>query len=241
MTEREKGTEKGMETERGKGSGAGKVSSLTRQGSIRRTSLLDAAEAVLVAKGADAPLRAIAAEAGVRVGHLQHYFPSRADLIKAVLERALDRSLERLAETTGLRMVRDDPSAIGTRVGAGAGAAEPDAVVAVLLAEQDDPRLTRLYVEVWALAARDDDVAVVVREFYQKYVAHVEAFVRQGRPDWPGDLCRARAETFVALLEGAALLRSGIVGSRSAAMDAQLGLFAVQLLRDSGGQGEQGE
>ncbi|MFE0377703.1 TetR/AcrR family transcriptional regulator [Streptomyces inhibens] len=208
--------------------GAGKGSTLTRQGSIRRTSLLDAAEVVLVAKGADASLRAIAGEAGVRVGHLQHYFPTRADLIKAVLERALDRSLERLAETTGLRMVRDDPSAIGTPEGP----ANPDEVVAVVLAEQEDPQLVRLYVEVWALAARDDEIATVVREFYRKYVAHVEAFVQQGRPDWPGEFCRARAETFVALVEGAALMRSGIAGSRSAAMDAQLALFAVRLLRD---------
>lgn len=210
------------------GPGGRKASGLTRQGSARRASLLDAAEAVLVAEGADASLRAIAAEAGVRVGHLQHYFPARADLVKAVLERALDRSLERLAETTGLRTVRDDPSAIESA----GGPVDPGEVVAVLLAEQEDPQLVRLYVEVWALAARDEDIAVVVREFYRKYVAHVEAFVRQGRPDWPGAFCRARAETFVALVEGAALLRSGIAGSRSDAMDAQLAWCAVQLLRD---------
>ncbi|MFI1204583.1 TetR/AcrR family transcriptional regulator [Streptomyces sp. BHT-5-2] len=203
---------------------------LTRQGNLRRTSLLDAAESVLVAKGnADASLRAIAGEAGVRVGHLQHYFPTRADLIKAVLERALDRSLERLAETTGLRMSREDPTVIEVPEG---GRAEPAEVVAVVLAEQEDPQLVRLYVEVWALAARDDEIAAVVREFYLKYVAHVEAYVQQGRPEWSADFCRARAETFVALVEGAALMRSGIAGSRSGAMDEQLARQAVQLLRD---------
>ncbi|MFK0293345.1 TetR/AcrR family transcriptional regulator [Streptomyces sp. NPDC090442] len=203
---------------------------LTRQGSLRRTSLLDAAESVLVAKGnADASLRAIAGEAGVRVGHLQHYFPTRADLIKAVLERALDRSLERLAETTGLRLDPADPSVIEVTEGSRADAAE---VVAVVLAEQEDPQLVRLYVEVWALAARDEEIAAVVREFYRKYVAYVEAFVQQGRPEWSADLCRARAETFVALVEGAALMRSGIAGSRSGALDEQLARQAVGLLRD---------
>ncbi|EXU85597.1 TetR family transcriptional regulator [Streptomyces noursei PD-1] len=203
---------------------------MTRQGNLRRTSLLDAAESVLVAKGnADASLRAIAGEAGVRVGHLQHYFPTRADLIKAVLERALERSLDRLAETTGLRLGREDPSVIEVPEG---GRAEPAEVVAVVLAEQEDPQLVRLYVEVWALAARDDEIAAVVREFYRKYVAHVEAFVQQGRPEWSAELCRARAETFVALVEGAALMRSGIAGSRSGAMDTQLAQQAVQLLRD---------
>ncbi|MFB7634057.1 TetR/AcrR family transcriptional regulator [Streptomyces sp. NPDC056149] len=203
---------------------------LTRQGNLRRTSLLDAAESVLVAKGnADASLRAIAGEAGVRVGHLQHYFPTRADLIKAVLARALDRSLERLAETTGLRLDPADPSVIEVTEGSRADAAE---VVAVVLAEQEDPQLVRLYVEVWALAARDEEIAAVVREFYRQYVAHVEAFVQQGRPEWSADLCRARAETFVALVEGAALMRSGIAGSRSGALDEQLARQAVGLLRD---------
>lgn len=217
-----------MTEEEKKGPGVGKGAALTRQGSARRTSLLDAAETVLVANGADASLRAIAGEAGVRVGHLQHYFPTRAELIKAVLERALDRSLERLAETTGLRTARDDPSALEGP----AGAADPDEVVAVVLAEQEDPQLVRLYVEVWALAARDAEIAAVVREFYRKYVAQVAAFVRYGRPDWPAEFCRARAETFVALVEGAALLWSGIAGRRSAAMDEQLVWCAVQLLRD---------
>lgn len=185
---------------------------LTRRGGVRRTSLLDAAETVLVARGnADASLRAIADEAGVRVGHLQHYFPARADLVKAVLERALDRSLERLAAATGPRT-------------------DPAEVVAAVLAEQEDPRLVRLYVEVWALAARDDDVAAVVRAFYRTYTGHVAAFLRQVRPDRTAAFCRARAETFVALIEGAALMRSGITGTRSEATDAQLAEQAVGLL-----------
>ncbi|GAA0432713.1 TetR/AcrR family transcriptional regulator [Streptomyces luteireticuli] len=187
---------------------------LTRRGDARRASLLDAAETVLVARGnADASLRAIAEEAGVRVGHLQHYFPARADLVKTVLERALNRSLERLAAATGPR-------------------ADPADVVAVVLAEQEDPRLVRLYVEIWALAARDDDVAEVVRAFYRTYVAQVEAFLRQMRPERTAAHCRARAETFVALVEGAALMRSGIAGRRSEETDARITEQAVRLLRD---------
>jgi AcrR family transcriptional regulator len=208
---------------------AGGKPQLTRQGSIRRTSLLDAAETVLVAKGnASASLRTIADAAGVRIGHLQHYFPTRADLVKAVLERALDRSLERLADATGVRVSPDDPSDIRPP----RGRADTADVVGVVLAEQDDPRLVRLYVEVWALAARDDDTARVVREFYRKYVTHVAALVQLNRPEWPADVCRARAETFVALVEGAALLRSGIAGTRSAAMDDELARQAVRLLSE---------
>ncbi|MGK5642343.1 TetR/AcrR family transcriptional regulator [Streptomyces sp. URMC 126] len=193
---------------------------LTRQGSARRASLLDAAEAVLVAKGnADASLRAVAAEAGVRLGHLQHYFPTRADLVRAVLERALDRSLERL---TG-------PAGLGGPDGPGP---DPAEAVAVVLAEQEDPHLVRLFVEIWALAARDEAIAEAVRAFYRRYADHVTAYVRTLRPDWPAERCRGRAETFVALAEGASLLRSGIAGHRSAATDAHLVEAAIRLLRD---------
>ncbi len=200
---------------------------LTPQGSARRASLLDAAEAVLVAQGnREASLRAIAAEAGVRIGHLQHYFPTRADLVKAMLERALDRSLQRLEEVTGLRVSSDHPTAIHV----------PDALrdatdlVTAVLADQDDPHLVRLYVEVWGMAAREPEIASVVREFYGRYVGHVEAFVRHRRPGWAPEVCRARAETFVALVEGAALMRTGVTGHRSPETDRELVRCAAALL-----------
>jgi AcrR family transcriptional regulator len=46
--------------------------------------LLDAAAAVFVASGVDAPVRDIAAKAGVGVGTIYRHFPTRADLIIAV-------------------------------------------------------------------------------------------------------------------------------------------------------------
>jgi AcrR family transcriptional regulator len=47
-------------------------------------SLLDAAAAVFVASGVDAPVRDIASRAGVGVGTIYRHFPTRADLIVAV-------------------------------------------------------------------------------------------------------------------------------------------------------------
>lgn len=46
--------------------------------------LLDAAAAVFVASGVDAPIREIAAEAGVGLGTLYRHFPTRTDLVVAV-------------------------------------------------------------------------------------------------------------------------------------------------------------
>lgn len=54
------------------------------------TALLKAAKAVFAEAGLDAPVRDIAARAGVGVGTLYRHFPRRPDLIAAVFRRELD-------------------------------------------------------------------------------------------------------------------------------------------------------
>lgn len=179
------------------------------KGAIRAAALLDAAEQVLTTQGnANAAMRDFAAAAGVRVGHLQHYYPTRADLIRAVMARALTRSLDRLAAVT------DTPQTVSRE--------ESEQLIRILLGEQDDPATVRLYVEVWALSAADDEVSVVVRDFYSQYIAHVERIVACAQPDLDGTACTAAAQTIVSLLEGSAVLRSGIAGRKSENSDRAL-------------------
>ena len=52
--------------------------------------LLDAATAVFLAAGVDAPVRAIADRAGVGIGTVYRHFPRRADLIAAVFRHEVD-------------------------------------------------------------------------------------------------------------------------------------------------------
>lgn len=65
--------------------------------------LLDAAAAVFVASGVDAPVREIAAKAGVGIGTIYRHFPSRADLVVAVyrhqVEACADAGPRLLAES----------------------------------------------------------------------------------------------------------------------------------------------
>jgi AcrR family transcriptional regulator len=56
--------------------------------------LLDAAAAVFVAEGVEAPMRTIAARAGVGVGTVYRHFPTRADLIVAVYRHQVDACAE---------------------------------------------------------------------------------------------------------------------------------------------------
>ncbi|AQT79616.1 TetR family transcriptional regulator [Mycolicibacterium litorale] len=57
-------------------------------------SLLDAAAASFVASGVDAPVREIAARAGVGVGTIYRHFPTRADLITAVYRHQVEACAE---------------------------------------------------------------------------------------------------------------------------------------------------
>ncbi len=64
--------------------------------------LLRAAMAAFTESGVDAPVRAIAARAGVGVGTVYRHFPQRSDLIKAIIRREVDACVEaasRLAAT----------------------------------------------------------------------------------------------------------------------------------------------
>ncbi|MFJ6777722.1 TetR/AcrR family transcriptional regulator [Streptomyces yangpuensis] len=191
----------------------------TPKGHQRRTALLDAAEHILgSAGGAELTMRAVADAAGVRLGHLQYYFPSRSDLLAATLERILAASLTRVAA----------PAAAGDAAG------DPAAVLDVLLGDHDDPSLVRLFTEVWAMAAHDADAAAAVRAFYAAYAGHVARFVRDRSPRPDPGVALARAEVFVMLMEGAALFRSGVAGSASPATDAVLRHTLLGLLAPPG-------
>jgi AcrR family transcriptional regulator len=57
-------------------------------------SLLDAAAAVFVTSGVDAPTREIAARAGVGIGTIYRHFPTRADLVVAVYRHQVEACVE---------------------------------------------------------------------------------------------------------------------------------------------------
>src|SRR5919197_1220743 len=61
--------------------------------------LLDAAASVFVPSGVNAPVRDIAAEAGVGMGTIYRHFPTRAALVVAVFRHQLD-ALATAATTT---------------------------------------------------------------------------------------------------------------------------------------------
>jgi AcrR family transcriptional regulator len=75
--------------------GAGRAARSKRADARRnQETLLDAAAAVFVASGVEAPVRDIAAKAGVGVGTIYRHFPTRADLIIAVYQHQVEACAE---------------------------------------------------------------------------------------------------------------------------------------------------
>ncbi len=75
--------------------GAGRAAQSKRKDARRnKETLLDAAAAVFVRSGVEAPVRDIAAEAGVGLGTIYRHFPTRADLIIAVYRHQVDACAE---------------------------------------------------------------------------------------------------------------------------------------------------
>ncbi|GAA3273425.1 TetR/AcrR family transcriptional regulator [Paenarthrobacter aurescens] len=178
------------------------------KGALRKAALLDAAEQVLVTKGnANAAMRDFAAAAGVRIGHLQHYFPTRADLIRAVLERSLERSLQRLAEEARLDL--------GSSAGEPLTRDDSHRLLTALLHEHSALDDVKMHVEIWAMASADQQAAGALRNFYAQYAAHVGVVVRRGRPELPEAERHGVAAAVVSLFEGASVTRSSIAGLRT--------------------------
>lgn len=195
---------------------------MAAKGELRREALLEAAEHVLVTSGnANATMRNFAAASNVRIGHLQHYFPTRSDLMQAVLERVLQRSLTWMRETTGIDLESDKDAPI-TREQSGR-------IAASLMQQQNEPTTARLYVEIWAMAASDDAIAAVLRDFYGQYAQYVQLLVKRAQPGLETSAQQARANSVVALFEGAVIVSASFAGLWSPGTDNEI-LGAIQHL-----------
>ncbi|MFC9506251.1 TetR/AcrR family transcriptional regulator [Streptomyces sp. NPDC057002] len=79
----------------GSGEDEGRAAPSRRRDARRnKAALLDAAASVFVTSGVEAPVRDIAARAGVGVGTIYRHFPNRADLVIAVYRHQVDACAE---------------------------------------------------------------------------------------------------------------------------------------------------
>ncbi len=208
----------------------GRQRGLTAKGAARREHILDAAIAVLAQSGyAELSLRNVAEAVGMRLGNLQHYFPTKALLIAALLDRKFGHELDRIGRLFTPEAVAGVVAA--DHLDAAQGQAAIAEAVEILLAEQLDRDASIFFYDLWAMAAHDDQVAPVVKEFYERYLAAVAEALLIVSPAMSTGEARARGQVILAVLEGSSLFRSGIIGALDPAADEVL----RRLLRELAG------
>jgi AcrR family transcriptional regulator len=174
----------------------------TRRGDETRRRILAAAKAALIEKGpAGLTLRGVAARAGVSLGNLQFHHANVDALLTALLDAEMSKAIEATAQPGEGDVV--------------------DASISMLLAQHHDAELVKLFFSLWAFALDRPRVQRVLRRFYSRFIERVAEQLRGLRGRAGSDDAEQRAWLFIALLEGASVLRT-VAGKSGGAQEVAL-------------------
>jgi AcrR family transcriptional regulator len=191
------------------------------KGLERVESILEAATDTLVEEGhAGLTLRRVAQRAGLSVGNLQYYFPTKQDVVRALLSRYLEAATRR----------------VKARVEAGGSAPRERLRRALdaLLEDQESSRHCQLFAELWALAGRDSMVAEALAVFYAGFRTGVMELLHELAPNVTAVRRERQAALVVAFLEGLSLFRGGggLRGASVAGLEQELRELLEAVLGD---------
>jgi AcrR family transcriptional regulator len=176
----------------------------TPRGAARRDQILKAASDLLLDEGyAGFSVRGVAARAGVRLSHVQYYFPDPADIIAALLDRFVEQYSREViarfrtgADAAGLRLIR---------------------ALEWLLNDEAYRRDCAIFMmEVASAAVRNPKIAAALRRYYAVYLEAMATILWELNPKLTPGQRRQRGAQCIALIEGIAMTRQPL--GRDAAM-----------------------
>jgi TetR/AcrR family transcriptional regulator len=159
------------------------------RGVARVETILAAALAVLVDEGYESfTLRNISRRARITLSTLQHYYPSKEDLFRAVVDKTItdyDRTLaDRAAATDGTARAR------------------LEVIVDYLLQDLRRPQTSGFFLELWSRAFRDPYVNELMLRAYRHHRDMLRIAMAPLSPALPGRVAEQRAVIVAALIEG---------------------------------------
>jgi len=157
--------------------------------------IVEVARAVLMNKGyAQFSMRNVAAEAGMRLGHVQYYFPTRSDLVRALMHDTQQHYLAAYRECL-LKAPPDRHERF-------------KAFLEFNLCDVANPETRRFFTQMWALLdTMEAEAGSLLNEFYEMDIAAVSERVAELDPDCaPGEV-RRRATVLAAMIEGLVIVR----------------------------------
>lgn len=125
------------------------------KGRTRASDIIDAAIKVLIEQGYHhLSMRKAADAAGVRLGNLQHYYPTKEALVRAMLDRVIDGYLGRFER---IRRRGDDPRE------------EFRAIVESVFLDLGRRRTTVFFPELWSLSNHEPYITPLMDQMYGRY------------------------------------------------------------------------
>lgn len=158
----------------------------------RLATVLAEAEQMLIDEGfAALTMRGLAERCGMALGNLQYYFPSKSDLVAALVENIYQRHHHLLTNHTNI--TADPHQAM-------------EAVLRYILDDICKPEGSTLFWELWVLAARDEAANSAMTKFYQAEQNLIEQSIARLNPKLPTRMARLRAKAIMGMMEGSTLL-----------------------------------
>lgn len=167
------------------------------KGRQRAAEILAAARALLVEEGyAALTTRKVAQRVGIRLSNVQYYYPTKAELVRALFEQVV-------AAGTGALRQRMAAERLTPR----------QAMLLSLdnfLRSHHDLAEQRFLRELWALAAHDGEVAKVMDDFYLRWVEMTTRSLLLVNPRLGRRRAEKRALLIISLVDGLSLFHGAV-------------------------------
>jgi len=157
------------------------------KGERRIKIILEAAEQLLIDNGYhNFSMRKVATKAGVSVGNLQYYFPSKNDLLEALLDHVIQNYLDAFEQFRGQYTPKEQFVKI----------------IKAVIKDLNTKHTTVFFPELWSMANHEKYISEIMDKMYGKYRTFLAEVIRDINPDL--NLCQAqRLSIFMtASLEG---------------------------------------
>lgn len=167
------------------------ATNLTKKGQDTRERILSSARALLVGEGIEhLVLRDVAASCAMKLGNLQYYFPSREDLLYAIIQR------EARGDITAMEVVLasgDDPHAMLEKI------------IGSLLSRWLEGDGAAVYATLNLYQLHRQKFRDLYREIYADHHATFDNVIRMIKPELSPSERRLRVQLITALIDGALL------------------------------------
>ncbi len=155
--------------------------------------ILGSARQVLIQHGyASFTTRRVAEAAGISPGNLSYHFPSKNELIQALISNMLDEYLLNFEKEIN---IADKNLTIGL-----------DKLVEWLLDDAITESTARTFRELWAMAQHDESIRKMVDDFYDVTIERAAMLIAQNQPAAQIDSLREWVHLLAMIAEGAIVL-----------------------------------